>query len=160
MLVTVALGRRGVRRQGSMRGDEAVTYQVAHRSQLVGLAAMAVVGVWCARGPLPARGPIRLPAPALPLLILPAALLLLLALVKPLFVDRYVLYSTIGFALLLGAWLDGSAPVSRSTRGTASRAPPDDEVTAGRPPHQKAGADCSAGWFWRRAPSTASRSRS
>ncbi|MDX2778041.1 hypothetical protein PV379_12050 [Streptomyces caniscabiei] len=69
-----------------------------------------------ARGPLPARGQIRLPALALPLLIVPGLLLLLLAPVKPLFVDRYVLYSAIGCALLLGAWID------RAVREAGSRA--------------------------------------
>jgi mannosyltransferase len=41
-----------------------------------------------------------------PILVLPGLLLLIASLVKPLFVDRYVLYSDIGIALLLGAWID------------------------------------------------------
>lgn len=75
-------------------------------TQLLGLAAMALVGVWCARHLVRGgRGPVPLPALALPILLLPGLLLLLFSPVKPLFVDRYVLYSTIGFALLLGAGL-------------------------------------------------------
>ncbi|MET8980004.1 glycosyltransferase family 39 protein [Streptomyces sp. NPDC004539] len=67
------------------------------------LLVMAVVGVACALG---LRVPGRLVALAVPLLVLPGLLLLLASLVKPLFVDRYVLYSNIGIALLLGAWTD------------------------------------------------------
>ncbi|WP_329071902.1 glycosyltransferase family 39 protein [Streptomyces sp. NBC_01429] len=73
---------------------------------LPGLLAVAVVGVACARAPLGVRGPVRLSALALPTLLLPGLLLLIVSPVKPLFVDRYVLYSSIGFALLLGAWMD------------------------------------------------------
>lgn len=67
---------------------------------------VAVVGVACARAPLGDRGPLRLTALAVPILVLPGLLLLIASLVKPLFVDRYVLYSNIGIALLLGAWAD------------------------------------------------------
>ncbi|MHC3474458.1 glycosyltransferase family 39 protein [Streptomyces sp. 7R007] len=66
----------------------------------------AVVGVACARAPLAGRGPVRLAALAVPILVLPGLLLLIASLVKPLFVDRYVLFSNIGIALLLGAWMD------------------------------------------------------
>ncbi|MFJ2239359.1 hypothetical protein [Streptomyces sp. NPDC087859] len=67
---------------------------------------VAVVGMACARAPLGARGPVRLSALAVPILVLPGLLLLTASLVKPLFVDRYVVYSNIGIALLLGAWMD------------------------------------------------------
>ncbi|MCF1595469.1 glycosyltransferase family 39 protein [Streptomyces muensis] len=43
---------------------------------------------------------------ALPLLLLPPASLLLASAVKPLYVDRYVLYAQAGLALLVGAALD------------------------------------------------------
>ncbi|WP_411978415.1 hypothetical protein [Streptomyces sp. N50] len=72
----------------------------------------AVVGVVCAlapvkgRRPLGAGGPVRLSALAVPILVLPGLLLLTASLVKPLFVDRYVVPSNIGIALLLGAWTD------------------------------------------------------
>ncbi|MFF5142077.1 hypothetical protein ACFY6U_20490 [Streptomyces sp. NPDC013157] len=66
----------------------------------------AVVGVACALTPLRRRGPVGLSALAVPILVLPGLLLLIASLVKPLFVDRYVLYGDIGVALLLGAWMD------------------------------------------------------
>jgi mannosyltransferase len=75
--------------------------------QFLGFLAMVVVGVSCSRCPVHSRGPISLPSLALPILVLPALLLLLSSPVKPLFVDRYVLYGSIGFALLLGAGIDG-----------------------------------------------------
>jgi mannosyltransferase len=63
-----------------------------------------------ARGRLPASawqsdGPVSLAAVALPLLIVPAGLLMLESLVaaQPLYVDRYVLYGEAGAALLAGA---------------------------------------------------------
>ncbi|MER6081599.1 glycosyltransferase family 39 protein [Streptomyces sp. NPDC001833] len=77
---------------------------------------VAAVGVACARAPLVAPGPVRLSALAVPVLVLPGLLLLITSLVKPLFVDRYVLFSNIGIALLLGAWLDHFHRRQRSSR--------------------------------------------
>lgn len=77
---------------------------------------VAVVGVVCARAPLGLRGPVRLSPLAVPILVLPGLLLLIVSLVKPLFVDRYVLYSNIGIALLLGAWMDYFHRRQRSSR--------------------------------------------
>ncbi|WP_405823834.1 glycosyltransferase family 39 protein [Streptomyces sp. NBC_01390] len=80
---------------------------------------VAVVGVACALAPpapLGRRGPVRLPVLAVPILVLPGLLLLIASLVKPLFVDRYVVYSNIGIALLLGAWLDCFHRLQRSSR--------------------------------------------
>ncbi|MGW3949930.1 glycosyltransferase family 39 protein [Streptomyces sp. NPDC004752] len=77
---------------------------------------VAVVGVACARAPLAVRGPVRLSALAVPILVLPGLLLLITSLVKPLFVDRYVLFSNIGIALLLGAWMDYFHRGQRSSR--------------------------------------------
>ncbi|WP_405835407.1 glycosyltransferase family 39 protein [Streptomyces sp. NBC_01518] len=57
----------------------------------------------------------RLIRVALPLAILPGAILLLASLVHPLFVDRYVLYSIAGQALLIGTALD------RALRGRRTR---------------------------------------
>ncbi|MDI6519067.1 glycosyltransferase family 39 protein [Streptomyces coelicoflavus] len=62
---------------------------------------------------------LALPSVALPLLVLPGGLLLTVSLLEPWYVDRYVLYSMAGFALLLGSATDrllGSV-LSRSTRG-------------------------------------------
>ncbi|MCX4768016.1 glycosyltransferase family 39 protein [Streptomyces sp. NBC_01275] len=51
-------------------------------------------------------GEVLLVRVALPLAVLPGAILLLASLVHPLFEDRYVLYSIVGQALLAGAALD------------------------------------------------------
>ncbi|MCP3820333.1 glycosyltransferase family 39 protein [Streptomyces sp. A3M-1-3] len=74
--------------------------------QLLSFAAMAAVGLWCARTPVRSSGPIRLRTLALPLLILPTVVLLLASQLRPMYVERYVLYYVIGFALLMGAALD------------------------------------------------------
>ncbi|MEU4657275.1 glycosyltransferase family 39 protein [Streptomyces sp. NPDC023723] len=77
---------------------------------------VAVLGLLCARAPLRTRGPVRLAVLALPILVLPGLLLLITSPVKPLFVDRYVLYGNIGAALLLGAWMDCFLRLRRSSR--------------------------------------------
>ncbi|MFD3838003.1 hypothetical protein ACFWWC_17345 [Streptomyces sp. NPDC058642] len=82
------------------------------------LLVVAVLGVACARAPLGVRGPVRLSALAVPILVLPGLLLLTASLVKPLFVDRYVLYSNVGVALLLGAWMDHFHRRQQSSRIT------------------------------------------
>ncbi|MGW4357185.1 glycosyltransferase family 39 protein [Streptomyces californicus] len=81
-------------------------------SDLVDQAVVSAVGVACALlllsgrsgGGTTAAGGV--PALALPLLLLPAGLLLALSPLRPLYVDRYVLYGSIGLALLTGAALD------------------------------------------------------
>ncbi|MFD5628989.1 hypothetical protein [Streptomyces sp. NPDC127072] len=77
---------------------------------------VAVVGMVCALAPLGARGPVRLSVLAVPILVLPGLLLLIASPVKPLFVDRYVLFSNIGIALLLGAWMDYFHRLRRCSR--------------------------------------------
>ncbi|WP_232026443.1 glycosyltransferase family 39 protein [Streptomyces lincolnensis] len=84
--------------------------------RLYGFLTVAIVAVACALAPLGARGPVRLSALAVPMVVLPVLLLLTASLVKPLFVDRYVLYSHIGIALLLGAWADYFLRRRRSAR--------------------------------------------
>ncbi|MEU5699120.1 glycosyltransferase family 39 protein [Streptomyces aurantiacus] len=84
--------------------------------RLPGVLAVAAVGVVCAFTPLKARGPVRLSVLAVPIIVLPGLLLLIASLVKPLFVDRYVLYSNIGIALLLGACMDHLHRRQRSSR--------------------------------------------
>lgn len=73
-----------------------------HAGALLGFAGVTVLGAACAA--LIRRGP--LPAFALSLLVLPALLLLLATPLKPLYVDRYVLYGHAGTALLVGTALD------------------------------------------------------
>ncbi|MEV7088706.1 hypothetical protein AB0O07_22945 [Streptomyces sp. NPDC093085] len=75
-------------------------------ARLLAFLAMVAAGLACARAPLGGPGPVRLSVVAVPLLVLPGLLLMLASLVRPLFVDRYVLYSCVGAALLLGAWAD------------------------------------------------------
>ncbi|MGP3945197.1 glycosyltransferase family 39 protein [Streptomyces sp. 6N106] len=74
--------------------------------ELLGFGALALTGLGCARGPLPARGPVPLRDLALALLILPPAALMAVSYLHPLYVDRYVLYAHVGLALLIGARLD------------------------------------------------------
>ncbi|BDH09471.1 hypothetical protein HOK021_06500 [Streptomyces hygroscopicus] len=73
--------------------------------QLLTFAVLAVLGIACTRLRIRSRGPIGLRALGLPLLLLPTLLLLLLSHVEPAYVDRYVLYYVVGFALLAGAAL-------------------------------------------------------
>lgn len=73
----------------------------------VSFAATAAIALVCARA-LPHRaGPrtMDLRTLALTLLIAPAALLMLLSVLQPLYVDRYILYGNAGLALLIGAAL-------------------------------------------------------
>ncbi|MCT9084360.1 glycosyltransferase family 39 protein [Streptomyces fulvoviolaceus] len=72
---------------------------------LVGFAGVTLLGVVCA-APLRGGRSAGLIPLALPLLILPGLLLILLTPLKALYVDRYVLYGHAGTALLVGAALD------------------------------------------------------
>ncbi|MER8222815.1 glycosyltransferase family 39 protein [Streptomyces sp. NPDC094143] len=92
----------------SLAGDVAGFLLLA----VVGAAAAAVVRRASAA---PAPGP-RLHTWALPLLLVPPALLLLASAVRPLYVDRYVLYSQAGLALLVGAALDRLSRPARAWR--------------------------------------------
>ncbi|ADI11072.1 hypothetical protein SBI_07952 [Streptomyces bingchenggensis BCW-1] len=78
------------------------------RPELLGFAIPALVGLGCAMAPSAAAGPVPLRALALPLLILPGATLLAVSFIHPIYVDRYVLYSYAGFALLAGAGLEAA----------------------------------------------------
>ncbi|MFG2192872.1 hypothetical protein [Streptomyces sp. NPDC048639] len=71
-----------------------------------GFVALVLVGAALSRVPVSHRGPVRPAALALPLLALPGAALMTVSLAEPLFIDRYVLYSAAGIALLVGAALD------------------------------------------------------
>ncbi|MEV6143839.1 glycosyltransferase family 39 protein [Streptomyces sp. NPDC051992] len=79
---------------------------------VLGFVVTALLGIAFARLPRlspDARtpgAPVPLPELALPLLILPTALLMLTSPLHALYVDRYVLASTVAFALLTGAMLD------------------------------------------------------
>lgn len=85
-----------------------------------GAAGMCVAGIVCAallgRRPGDAERPIGLRRLALSLLVVPTLTLLLIAPVKPLYMDRYVLYGLAGLPLLIGALVD------RIARGGSGRA--------------------------------------
>ncbi|WP_073442861.1 glycosyltransferase family 39 protein [Streptomyces yunnanensis] len=89
--------------------------------QLLTFALLAALGALCARVPVRSRGPIGLRALGLPLLLLPTALLLLLSNVEPAYVDRYVLYYVVGFALLAGAALARLLRPAGAAGGTRGR---------------------------------------
>lgn len=83
---------------------------------------LALIGLLSSLAPVRSKGCIQLRALALPMLFLPTALLILVSYtLTPLYVLRYVLYFTIGAALLFGAALDwvwrtadaGARPVVR-----------------------------------------------
>jgi len=122
-----------------------------------------MLGVACAallRGSERSRERMGLTSLALPLLVLPALLLLLISLVKPLYVDRYVLYGHAGTALLVSGALDrlvraagriravavlaagatvlALLPITLQLRGPQSRT---DDVTAITEAVRKAGGD-------------------
>ncbi|UFQ19216.1 MULTISPECIES: glycosyltransferase family 39 protein [Streptomyces] len=104
----------------SERQKAQVDWLYANPWTYAGAVAVCLLGAGCAAslrgrgvGGAPAGVLVRL---ALPLLVVPTTLLLLCAPVKPLFVDRYVLYGMAGLALLLGAVLD------RAPRGGRRRA--------------------------------------
>ncbi|MGA4844935.1 glycosyltransferase family 39 protein [Streptomyces sp. G5(2025)] len=78
------------------------------RSTLLGLSLTLLAGALCAwpslRGPhVPRSTRFPLAALALPLLTLPPLLLLTASLARPVYLDRYVLFSHLGLALLVGA---------------------------------------------------------
>ncbi|GHG90804.1 glycosyltransferase family 39 protein [Streptomyces lanatus] len=83
--------------------------EVSMGGDVTGFLLTTGIGLACValrRRALPAHPRTGLDTTALPLLTLPPALLLLASAVKPLYVDRYVLYAQAGLALLAGAALD------------------------------------------------------
>lgn len=82
-------------------------------AQWAGIAGVTALGVGCAYGVARAAGadaagagPVSPARLGLPLLIAPTALLLAAAAYRPMYVDRYVLYSYVGLALVVGRALD------------------------------------------------------
>ncbi|MBP0458571.1 hypothetical protein JFN87_13815, partial [Streptomyces bomunensis] len=94
--------------------------------QWLQIAAVVALGVGCAalHGPAPRRGapwrtgPVTAARLGLPLLVVPTALLLAAGAYKPMYLDRYVLYSYLGLGLLMGRALDA---LFAQTRGRAWR---------------------------------------
>ncbi|MFH8294219.1 glycosyltransferase family 39 protein [Streptomyces sp. NPDC018059] len=104
----------------SERQKAQVDWLYANPWTYAGAVAVCLLGAGCAvllrRRGLGAPAADALVRLALPLLVVPTTLLLLCAPVKPLFVDRYVLYGMAGLALLVGTLLD------RAPRGGRGRA--------------------------------------
>ncbi|MFE0513029.1 glycosyltransferase family 39 protein [Streptomyces sp. NPDC058964] len=80
---------------------------------MIGPAVVLAVGGLCTLPDRPRPGRLSVPALALPLLALPQIGLIGLSLVRPLFLDRYVLFSLLGLALLIGAGLDAAVRAAR-----------------------------------------------
>ncbi|MFC9396923.1 glycosyltransferase family 39 protein [Streptomyces sp. NPDC057027] len=70
------------------------------------LTVAALLAGLAALSPLRRTGRVGLTAVALPLVVLPVAVLFAVSLVKPLFVDRYLLFAFAGFPLLVAAGLE------------------------------------------------------
>jgi mannosyltransferase len=66
------------------------------------IAGVALAAFLCATYLSRSGRPVNVPRLALPLALVPTAALLLAAVYEPMYVDRYVLYTNIGFALLAG----------------------------------------------------------
>ncbi|MER7790737.1 glycosyltransferase family 39 protein [Streptomyces sp. NPDC097640] len=90
------------------------------QTELLGFLALTAVGLGCAVLPLRTPAAISLRTLALPLLILPAATLLAVSFIHPIYVDRYVLYSYAGFALLTGAGLEAALRAAPHPRAGAA----------------------------------------
>ncbi|MFE9612454.1 hypothetical protein [Streptomyces sp. NPDC006012] len=82
---------------------------------MIGPAALLGIGVVGALCDRPRAGQLSLAAVGLPLLAVPQICLIGLSLVQPLFLDRYVLFSLLGLALLIGAII-GSAVTAAAPR--------------------------------------------
>ncbi|MFI8520729.1 glycosyltransferase family 39 protein [Streptomyces sp. NPDC085481] len=78
------------------------------------LTAAAVLAGLAVLWPLRRTGTVGLTAVALPLVVLPVAALFTLSLVKPLFVDRYLLFAFAGVPLLVAAGLERSLGALRA----------------------------------------------
>ncbi|MEV6533701.1 glycosyltransferase family 39 protein [Streptomyces sp. NPDC051639] len=76
---------------------------------MIGPAVLLAIGGVCARLDRPQTGRLSVAAVGLPLLAVPQITLIGLSLVQPLFLDRYILFSLLGLALLIGAALDAAA---------------------------------------------------
>ncbi len=103
------------------QGQSAQVSWLEGSSLTAGGAGLIALGIVCAGALARVRPPagdgtdVRLLTVSVGLLVLPTLLLLLASVVKPLYVDRYVLYGNAGLALLVGAALD------RAARGTRPR---------------------------------------
>ncbi|MFE9770738.1 hypothetical protein ACFYOV_03450 [Streptomyces sp. NPDC005931] len=88
---------------------------------LIGPAVLLAIGGVGALLDRPQPGRISVAAVGLPLLAVPQIGLLALSLVQPLFLDRYVLYSLLGLALLIGAVIGAAARAVGARSRSASK---------------------------------------
>ncbi|GAA2322374.1 glycosyltransferase family 39 protein [Streptomyces kunmingensis] len=80
---------------------------------LIGPAVLFAIGGLCALVDRPRAGRLSVAAVGLPLLVVPQLCLVGISLVTPLFLDRYVLFSLLGLALLIGTALDAAVRAAR-----------------------------------------------
>ncbi|MER6780587.1 MULTISPECIES: glycosyltransferase family 39 protein [unclassified Streptomyces] len=80
---------------------------------MIGPAILLAVGGVCALADRPHAGRLSAAAVGLPLLAVPQLGLIGISLVQPLFLDRYVLFSMVGLALLIGAGLGAAVRAAR-----------------------------------------------
>ncbi|MEV0412867.1 hypothetical protein AB0I68_19200 [Streptomyces sp. NPDC050448] len=80
---------------------------------MIGPAILLAVGGGCALLDRPRVGRLSAAAVGLPLLAVPQLALIGISLVQPLFLDRYVLFSMLGLALLIGAALGAAVRAAR-----------------------------------------------
>lgn len=80
---------------------------------MIGPAVLLLIGGVCAAAERPRAGRVSVATVGLPLLAVPQLGLVGLSFVQPLFLDRYVLFSLLGLALLIGGAVDSAARAAR-----------------------------------------------
>ncbi|MFF9581092.1 hypothetical protein [Streptomyces achromogenes] len=88
---------------------------------LIGPAVLLAIGGACALPARPRAGRLSAAAVGLPLLAVPQLGLIALSLIQPVFLDRYVLYSMLGLALLIGTAVGAAVQAAEPRFPTASR---------------------------------------
>ncbi|MEN3585762.1 hypothetical protein AAH978_16610 [Streptomyces sp. ZYX-F-203] len=88
---------------------------------LIGPAVLSAIGGLGALLERPRGRRLSVTAVGLPLLVVPLLTLALLSLIRPLFVDRYVLFAMLGLALLIGAALEAAVRAARPRFPRAAR---------------------------------------
>ncbi|MGW0988007.1 hypothetical protein ACWD46_17525 [Streptomyces sp. NPDC002486] len=88
---------------------------------LIGPGVLLAIGGIGALLDRPRAGRLSSAAVGLPLLAVPQLGLIALSLVQPLFLDRYILYSMLGLALLIGTIVDSAARAARPRFPGAAR---------------------------------------
>ncbi|WP_328491618.1 glycosyltransferase family 39 protein [Streptomyces sp. NBC_00414] len=116
------LAALGMSQSGQVAWIDGVTGGEYQRFALLALFAIALS---CFASPgsvgkVSPEAPFSLRAIALPLFVVPTALLMLVSLYQHFYVERYVLYGLVGLALLLGAVLDRMLALGIGLRATAT----------------------------------------